>query len=368
MGFKVPSLKTNRKPVDFFTMNEQKKNELKAMLDEESYGTETVNSNSEPTIVENEIPVAVEEENKVIERTQNFFPTQLSIDIPLEELVEAPSDWNFFNMPDEETFKLMIKSIYHQGQLSPALVWKQTDSYNYMILGGHVRFAAIKVLHELYPEDERFTKMKCHVYDGEQIDVNAAKFIIIMNNMTQRAQEAPSVQIKSIIRAMDLQKSIKKETWGEVPGRSSEVVAQTLGISVAKAKRFYKLRNLIPAFIDMLDLGTLVQGTALKLADMEESLQEHILRNEYLTISDGRLARILAAHSVQEIEDIVHSDFRSSMNGISLTYAIPKTFKKFSVAVDREDEAEVKAVILEAIRNHEFKNAMTKTVLEDILK
>lgn len=348
--------------IKFETMDipEEKKSEIRDFV-------ETTSDVPENAVQLPEVQSEKAQQN--IQRIEKLFPSRNDVDIPLDELSPAPTDWNFFPLPDEETFKLIVKSIYHQGQLSPAIVWKQPGCGTYTILGGHTRFTAIKLLHELYPDEARFNTMRCHTYEGNQIDEAAAKFIIITNNMTQRAAEAPSLQIKSIVSAMELQKQIKKDCWREeVIGNSRDVVAKTLGIGINTAKRYYKLRKLIPGFISLLDIGSLSQATALKLADLPEDLQMYILKNEYLSINDSRLPKILAAKSVQEIEDIVHSDIRSSINGISLTYSIPKTFKKFSVAVDREDEAEVKAVILEAIRNHEFKNDMTKTVLEDILK
>ena len=55
--------------------------------------------------------------------------------------------------------------------------------------------------------------MKCHVYGKDQIGESEAQYLIITNNMTQRARESTSIMVKSIVKALELQKSINHRVW-----------------------------------------------------------------------------------------------------------------------------------------------------------
>ena len=60
----------------------------------------------------NDIVAQTDNSSKAEKQIEKFFPTDFDIEIPLEQLDTAPDEWNFFKLPDEETFKLIIKSIY----------------------------------------------------------------------------------------------------------------------------------------------------------------------------------------------------------------------------------------------------------------
>ena len=300
------------------------------------------------------------------EKIQSLFPSKLNLDIPLEQLDPAPDEWNFFNKPDIETFKLIVKSIYYQGQLAPALVWKQPNE-RYMILGGHTRYTALKFLKETYGED-RFNTLNCHVYEENQIDTSTAQFIIITNNMTQRAKEAPSIQIKSIVHAVNLQKAIKKEHWGELEGRSIDIVAKSFGIGKGSANRFYQMRNLIHPFINLLDMGTLKQSTALKLCLLSPEIQHYIADNELFdSLKDEKLNQLRTAKTVDEAVEIITAPEKYSFGGVKLDYSVPKSFRKINLAMDEEDITAVKDSFLQALNTIQFKNEKSKKLLVDLL-
>lgn len=356
-GFKVPSIKTSfQRKVEYGVMEEQKeefKNYIEANPISQNIDENTSNF----------------KQSESVSKIESLFPSQHDIDINLEDLEPAPDSWNFFQLPDEETFKLIMKSIYYQGQLAPALVWKRDIVDRYMILGGHTRYTALKVLSEMYPEEERFKKMRCHVYDDKQLDEASAQFIIITNNMTQRAQEAPSIQVKSIVKAMELQKRIKKETWGDIKGRSADIVSSMLNVSFAKVNRLYKLRLLIPAFLNLLDIGTISQKTAVKYADLSKEIQEYIIKENLIgKISDNKLDRLRNVSIVEDALEILTSPDYYKFGGKTLSYEVPKTFDKFNLAVDHEDLDTVKEVFLNALNNIEFKNEKSKQLLIDLLK
>ena len=248
------------------------------------YNFHTTITNEEQT----EIVEAISSDNKIQEssihnieqhevKSIGILAPQKTIDIPLEQLEEAPKEWNYFPLPNLEILKDIAKSIYTQGQLSPALVW-ETDDNKYMILGGHTRFKIISFLREAYPEEsDRFSTMKCHVYGKDQIGESEAQYLIITNNMTQRARESTSIMVKSIVKALELQKSINHRVWGEKKERSSELVAKNFGIAARSVDRLYRLRTLIPELMDLLDRGDMVQNAAIRVASMTEDTQKMYL-------------------------------------------------------------------------------------------
>lgn len=314
--------------------------------------------------------------SNVIERSNQksnalIAPMALNVNIRLGELVEAPTNWNFFPMPDIDTIKIMATSMYHQGQLAPAIVWCQPDG-NYMILGGHTRFRVLQFLRAEFPDEaERFSTMKCHVYGLDQINDEIAQYIIILNNMTQRAKEAPSRQVKSIVRAMDLQKKIliNGKKIGERNDRSNEQLANIFGISSSTVDRLYKLRKLIPEFAEMLDNGDIAKGLALNLAAMKTDVQEALLISGAYTkkLHPDTIRKLIVADNMNMVENILNAPVEYKYGNVLLEYEIPKNFKKLNLALDEEDATMVKRVFLDSIKDLTFKNEMTKTVLMDLL-
>ena len=329
----------------------------KRSFDGARYNFHTTITNEEQT----EIVEAISSDNKIQEssihniehhevKSIGILAPQKTIDIPLEQLEEAPKEWNYFPLPNLEILKDIAKSIYTQGQLSPALVW-ETDDNKYMILGGHTRFKIISFLREAYPEEsDRFSTMKCHVYGKDQIGESEAQYLIITNNMTQRARESTSIMVKSIVKALELQKSINHRVWGEKKERSSELVAKNFGIAARSVDRLYRLRTLIPELMDLLDRGDMVQNAAIRVASMTEDTQKMYLDSECFIYSMNaeQESRIRKAESAEEIKEIYNKTRYSFVpKKVYLDYEIPRQFEKLSIAVSKNDLDIVKKALLD---------------------
>lgn len=268
------------------------------------------------------------------------------ISIPLENLDEAPEAWNYFPLPCLEVLKDIAKSIYSQGQLSPALVWEK-DNGRYMILGGHTRFRILQFLKAQYPnEADRFSSMNCHVYGKDQIDDTEAQYLIITNNMTQRARESTSIMVKSIIKAFELQKSITHRIWGETQERSNEIVAQNFGISPRSVDRLYRLRTLTPEVMELLDNSEITQGTALKLAVLPSEIQSIIveLGFVYAPISAEKAKNLTTAKTREDVIAIMeHQIYAVSPKKVLIDVPIPRDFKQISIAASENDMNVIKS-------------------------
>lgn len=278
-------------------------------------------------------------------RLGTLEPREL-ISIPLENLDEAPEAWNYFPLPCLEVLKDIAKSIYSQGQLSPALVWERENG-RYMILGGHTRFRILQFLKAQYPDEaDRFSAMNCHVYGKDQIDDTEAQYLIITNNMTQRARESTSIMVKSIIKAFELQKSITHRIWGETQERSNEIVAQNFGISPRSVDRFYRLRTLIPPVMELLDNSEITQGTALKLAVLSPEIQNIMVENGYVysPISAEKAKNLTMARTQEDVIAIMeHQIYALSPKKVLLDVPIPKGFKQISIAASESDMDVIKS-------------------------
>ena len=283
--------------------------------------------------------------NKNIEITEAKSIGTLSpiktIDIPLEELRPAPEEWNYFPLPCLEVLKDIARSIYSQGQLSPAIVWECKND-KYTILGGHTRYKILQFLKEQYPDEaERFSTMRCHVYGEHQINDDIAQYLIITNNMTQRARESTSIMVKSIVKAFELQKSITSRIWGEKQERSNEIVAKNFGIGSRSVDRLYRLRTLISVIMDMLDNAQITQSTALKIATLPKDVQVMMYDLEYplhRKITPDMLNRLQNVRNKSEVNDIFSEKlYYISHKKILIDVPVPKDFEKISIAASSDD-------------------------------
>ena len=237
--------------------------------------------------------------------------------------------------------KDIARSIYSQGQLSPAIVWECKND-KYTILGGHTRYKILQFLKEQYPDEaERFSTMRCHVYGEHQINDDIAQYLIITNNMTQRARESTSIMVKSIVKAFELQKSITARIWGEKQERSNEIVAKNFGIGSRSVDRLYRLRTLISVIMDMLDNAQITQSTALKIATLPKDVQVMMYDLEYplhRKITPDMLNRLQNVRNKSEVNDIFSEKlYYISPKKIPIDVPVPKDFEKISIAASSDD-------------------------------
>ena len=295
-------------------------------------------------------------------------PARKNVKITLDKLVPAKDNWNFFPEPDKETAILIAKSIYRQGQLAPAIVWKQEDG-NYMILGGHTRAAIISQLHEIFPEDDRFNTMLCHVYELGQLNEAEARQVILLNNLTQRAQEQPSLLTKSIVSMIELEKSIRKKKVGVTTERIAEIVGKKFNISRGKINRIYSLRCLLPEFMSLYDSGELSEKQAYALSGMSKDTQRFLYENnQYKNLSSMQIKALKKSNDCSEMMDILTMPKEFSFSGakVIIKRELPADCKKFSFAVAGSDAENFKEIVRNAVANSNISDE-SKRIIDEIL-
>ena len=305
-----------------------------------------------------------------VEKYMNTWePAKKNVKIALDKLVPAKDDWNFFPEPDKETAILIAKSIYQQGQLAPAVVWEQENG-NYMILGGHTRAAIISQLHEIFPDDTRFNTMLCHIYEFGQLNEAEARQVILLNNLTQRAQEQPSLLTKSIVSMIELEKSIRKKKVGVTSERIAEIVGKKFNISRGKINRIYSLRCLLPELMSLYDSGEISEKQAYALSGMSKEIQRFLYENNQYNqnLSSTQIKALKKSNDCSEILDILTMPKEYSFSGAKVTIKseLPANCKKFSFAVTADDAESFKNIIRNAIANSNISDT-SKDIIEEIL-
>lgn len=325
--------------------------------------------NGAPTMPAADV-VALTDSDNVQEYINTLEPYQKNIQIALANLRPAKDGWNFFPEPDRETAILIAKSIYQQGQLAPAIVWQQEDG-SYMILGGHTRAGIISLLHEIFPDEARFNTLLCHVYAFEQLSEAEARQIILLNNMTQRAKEQPSLLTRSIISMIELEKNIRSRKWGTRNERIAEEVGRKFNISRGKINRIYALRSLLPEFMALYDNGEISENQAYNLAGMKEEVQRYLLvHNQYdQTFSPAQIKALKGSNDCDGILEILTMPRTYSFSGskVVLHLELPANCKKFSLAVAGDDAEKFKEIVRDAVNNSNDLSEESKKLIAEIL-
>lgn len=316
------------------------------------------------------VPVTALADSDNVENCINAWePARKNVKITLDKLVPAKDDWNFFPEPDQETAILIAKSIYQQGQLAPAIVWEQENG-TYMILGGHTRAAIISQLHEIFPEDARFNAMLCHVYEFGQLNEAEARQVILLNNLTQRAQEKPSLLTKSIISMIELEKSIRKKKVGVTTERIAEIVGKKFNISRGKINRIYALRSLLPEFMSMFDNGDISEKQAYDLSGMSTDVQKYLYdTNQYnQKFTSIQVKALKECNNCDGISDILTMPREYSFSGgkVVIKRELPADCKKFSFAVAGSDAENFKEIVRNAVANSNISDE-SKIIIDEIL-
>ncbi len=181
--------------------------------------------------------------------------------IPLDKLVPAPAEWNYFPplSPDKELE--MYFSVLENGLFSPIIVWEQPDC-TYMILSGHNRVNSFRKIYEDYKDAdieklileaqddetfkladdfslENFESIDAHIFKFDDIDENKAQEIIIDTNYIQR-DEDKKILTTTIMRRLEIVKRRR-----DLKGKSMDIVANEMGISASGVHRQWVLATKI---------------------------------------------------------------------------------------------------------------------------
>ena len=191
----------------------------------------------------------------------------------LDEALLQGDEKNFYELSEIEGLAANIELI---GLQQPIRVRPDpADVGAYLIVSGHRRMAAIRLLKKDDPE--HWAKVPCIIEDRpEESDAMRELRLIYANSDTRKMSPADigkqAERVESLLYEL-------KEQGMEFPGRMRDYVAEACRVSRSKLARLKKIaNNLAPCYKSLWDAGQLPEDTADALSSLPEDVQERIRR------------------------------------------------------------------------------------------
>lgn len=222
--------------------------------------------------------------------------------VPIDLLEAAPSEWNFYKPLGERKMQELIDSIYANGMLHPVVVWAKENG-KYMILSGHNRIQAVKIIGELLEneaEKKKYAKIPALVKQKGEIDENTAQQIIIDTNWVQR-DLSPVEKARSISKKYVLLKSTS------FTGKRRDVLAKEYNITGRQIDVYRNLLKLIPPFQQMVEQNQLSLEATKKLTSFPKEMQQWIYDEFGDQLDNKKIKKLRSDLSKEEIASILEN-------------------------------------------------------------
>lgn len=189
--------------------------------------------------------------------------------VSVEGLIDAPKEWNFFTVPNENKLLDLAISIYNNGLLQPIVVRSTgIEETPYQILAGHTRVSAYRLLYKLY-NDEKYLEIEAIVFNKDKLNDIKAREIIIDTNMMQRGNLSYSDTVKCVSEKVKL---LKEQGASNI----IDVISKDYDIKKTSIYMLTRLDNLINPFKELMDAKKITLANANKLAGFSAADQEMI--------------------------------------------------------------------------------------------
>lgn len=240
----------------------------------------------------------VKKDAKAVDITEYLPKQYIQKTVPLESLVAAPDEWNFFSKPSKEKVIALAESIYYSGLLQPIVVREMEDGM-LQILAGHTRVEAYKALRDTL-NDESYNSIAALVFPFNSLTDIQAEDIVCDTNFMQRGtlstiETAKCIQLKA------------KRLRGDNVTRSKDNIAAKISeyyhIKRAMVFRWQRIANLIPELIDLSERRQLTADSMYKLSAFSSKDQERLYKRAADYISNNTLRHVKAKH---KLEDVIH--------------------------------------------------------------
>ena len=192
-------------------------------------------------------------------------------DIPLELIDDFPD--HPFKVRDDEDMIQLVESVKERGVITPATV-RQKEDGRYELISGHRRKRACELA--------GFEALRCEVVD---LDRDAATVLMVESNY-QRSQILPSEKAfayKMRLEAMNRQagrprKENPTPVVSDLDGqRTNEILGNEVGESREQIRRYFRLTNLVPELLDLVDEGKIKMRPAVELSYLDEDSQRAVV-------------------------------------------------------------------------------------------
>ncbi len=188
------------------------------------------------------------------------------VEIPLSDL--HPFKDHPFKVRDDEEMAKTVESVKEYGVLQPAIV-RADESGGYELISGHRRYRASELAGK--------EALPCIV---KELDDDAATILMVDSNL-QREEILPSERafaFKMKLEAIRHQGKKQELTSTQVVEKlSADKVGEEIGISRESVRRYIRLTNLLPEFLEMVDNKVIGFNPAVEISFLNEAQQNDLL-------------------------------------------------------------------------------------------
>ena len=271
-------------------------------------------------------------EKKII-KTNNLLNNTVLID--LDNLIEAPKEWNFYSELPADKFKELLESISNIGLQHNIVAWEQ-DNGKYMILSGHNRVRAYKLLREI-SDNSTYSKIPCVIKGRFEIAENEAKEIIIDSNWVQREltplQKAKSITTKYI--------SLKEKALEEkVRLNINDIIAKEYNITDRQILSYKSLIKLNQEFKILVDEGKISIKAGYKISKLKPEVQAFLYDNYTVKAINKKYKNFKKDMHEKDIRELFSESKEKPMGTMKINYPDSNTgnIKEAMITYPKEDE------------------------------
>ena len=184
----------------------------------------------------------------------------------------VPNEDNFYELSDIEP---LADDIERQDLKSNLVVAKDGDSGKYLLISGHRRLEAVKLL--IKEGRRKSTKVPCYI-NGEKSQAESRLDLIMLNKTQRKYSDADVMQ--EYERLTETLKELESE-GKKISGRLRENIASMLNVSTAQVGKIENIKhNAIPAVEKAVKTGEMSISTANEVAKLQPDQQEKIIKEK----------------------------------------------------------------------------------------
>ena len=229
----------------------------------------------------------------------NIMENVQKIDIALME--DAPSNWSYLPVPNDEQLISLMASIENIGLINPIILLSHPNYDKYDIIEGKSRVLALKNLYKRNPL-EKYRYPVCFILDSEKVDEYYIRSLILDLNFKYRAIPQ-DIFIRMILERAELLKR-SKQTRGEI--NIAEVLAKEFLMSKSSIYNYLVLGKLTEEIKTLLFEKRITLQIARTFAKVSHEIQMFILENiDFKDINSfHRIKFIIGDGSVKDLDKI----------------------------------------------------------------
>lgn len=248
-----------------------------------------------------------------------------SVLVDLDDLYNAPDEWNFYDKLPAGKMQELIESIVSIGLQEPVIVWKRDDSGKYMILSGHNRVHAYKILRE-NQDSEKYAKIHAVIKEND-LSEEEAKEIIVDTNWVQRQlttiQKARSINFKyRKLKKDSLDKKLKFDI--------NSVIADEYHITSRQLISYKSLGNLTEKAQNAVDNEKLSIKAGVAISKLPSDDQDFIVDNYEISLLNKKYSILKDSYNKEngKLDKSKLSELLSEDELSSITIKVPSKYKQ----------------------------------------